>query len=384
MKNGSRVNLGGEGNVRRAFTLVELLVVIAIIGVLIALLLPAVQAAREAARRSQCSNNLKQMGIGIHNFHDTRGGLPPSNYYNRDGVTLWVFLYPFIEQQALWEFFLQDSPFFDMGKLRYHTNFWTHPSGYPVEMKNAMGSISMYRCPTRRGGGVHITPKNDPNGVEGPQIDYAYVFASSADIDIGWWTSGHVHAYSNGVIIGQCLRGPFRRASVQGGDAIVFNSIDNEYQYLVEDPQAPQIRNGNFSLTMTFASIIDGLSNQIFIGDKHIPVGRLGLSEWVDGGWNYSDGSYLQANGWAIVGPMRLFRSSHRNIPICRPDDYGPDDPKIADTNTLERPGFGSWHPMICQFLLGDGSVRSFSVTTPLPILEALSFVDDGVVVQLP
>ena len=64
---------------RRGFTLIELLVVIAIIAVLIALLLPAVQAAREAARRAQCINNLKQIGIAMHNYHDTTGSLPPGH-----------------------------------------------------------------------------------------------------------------------------------------------------------------------------------------------------------------------------------------------------------------------------------------------------------------
>ncbi len=67
---------------RRGFTLIELLVVIAIIAVLIALLLPAVQAAREAARRAQCVNNMKQIGIALHNYHDSQGSLPRANAPN--------------------------------------------------------------------------------------------------------------------------------------------------------------------------------------------------------------------------------------------------------------------------------------------------------------
>ncbi|MBI3469400.1 MAG: DUF1559 domain-containing protein [Planctomycetes bacterium] len=98
---------------RPAFTLVELLVVIAIIGILIALLLPAVQAAREAARHTQCRNNLKQIALGLHNYHDTNGVLPPGGSgtantpANNDGMGFHVHILRFVEQDAVFRQFDQ-------------------------------------------------------------------------------------------------------------------------------------------------------------------------------------------------------------------------------------------------------------------------------------
>ncbi len=137
-----------------AFTLVELLVVIAIIGILIALLLPAVQAAREAARRMQCTNNLKQLGIGLHNYHDANKCFPPqrmgvagtasSTYldqWNRSTTSYNVSLLPFCEQQARYDGFIADIITDTDGR-----RVW--PNNSDPSKSYQTGSISYLSCPS--------------------------------------------------------------------------------------------------------------------------------------------------------------------------------------------------------------------------------------------
>ncbi len=118
------------------FTLVELLVVIAIIGVLVALLLPAVQAAREAARRTQCTNNLKQIAIALHNYHDTHRAFPPGgwNEANRGNrLAFNAFILPFMEQQAVYD------------EFNFEHNNYTGPNLNP-----GLRLIPAYHCPSCR------------------------------------------------------------------------------------------------------------------------------------------------------------------------------------------------------------------------------------------
>jgi prepilin-type N-terminal cleavage/methylation domain-containing protein/prepilin-type processing-associated H-X9-DG protein len=128
---------------RNGFTLVELLVVIAIIGILIALLLPAVQAAREAARRSQCSNNLKQLVLGTHNYHDTYNCLPPGAIYNSGpDAQEWgwgVLIMPFVEQQGLYDALEPNH------RALYHV---LDDTTFPQGRQLLQTPLQVFRCPS--------------------------------------------------------------------------------------------------------------------------------------------------------------------------------------------------------------------------------------------
>lgn len=168
---------------RLGFTLVELLVVIAIIGILVALLLPAIQAAREAARRSQCTNNLKQLGLALHNYESARRSFPPLGDYQFAGSSVYwsiqTRLLPYVEQANLQNLIDFKRPISDQPQVakvrmpyllcpsepndreRPDTPTFTH---YPLNYAANAGMWLIYEPPSGRGSGAFVVNRSIRNG----------------------------------------------------------------------------------------------------------------------------------------------------------------------------------------------------------------------------
>ncbi|MDR1054191.1 MAG: DUF1559 domain-containing protein, partial [Planctomycetaceae bacterium] len=263
---------------RFAFTLVELLVVIAIIGVLIALLLPAVQAAREAARRVQCQNHLKQIGLAIHSFNDAQGGLPPAIVYSRYAV-FQMLIYPYIEQQPLYDL-CETTGVLKLGTTHVIPNI-TWFKGLSDEQRNAFASVSIYRCPSSLGS---KKMKYDPSGssnLMGPLTDYALLVTKTNDCPIFWycynhdWTATHPDGGGNGHTQ-YYTTAPLRCAFVLPHNA-------SEYPTITQWKPRDKIVHWQ-----------DGTTNTLVMAEKHIPAWSVASMTDVGLGWC---GSYfLPAN----------------------------------------------------------------------------------------
>jgi prepilin-type N-terminal cleavage/methylation domain-containing protein len=172
---------------RPGFTLIELLVVIAIIGILVSLLLPAVQQAREAARRTQCRNNLKQLGLALHNYHDVARVFPPAstNDVEQGG---WI-TNPLNRHLHSWQVFV--LPYLDQAPLYNRADFNVsafHPNNLPV----GEAQVPVYRCPSYSGPRVSA----DPNYTRfGPN------YAITNYVSMGGTTAGHLYGQNTGLLV---------------------------------------------------------------------------------------------------------------------------------------------------------------------------------------
>ena len=284
-------------NLKGGFTLVELLVVIAIIGVLVALLLPAVQQAREASRRTQCSNNLKQMGLAVHSFHDAYNYIP---YTRLDVRETWaVLLWPYLEQQSLFTKWEMNKQYYDQ----------------VPEVREA--TLKVYVCPTRRS-----PPKKTIDGDVHQDGTRAHTPGGVGDYTSCAGTPAGTNDYYEG--------GTF--SSVLYTEQTAANGV---FWYKGPKP-------------LRFPSVTDGISNTLFIGEKHIYVKNLNREGSI---YNGDHGNSFKKAG---VGAALV-----RNI-------------------NATSGNFGSWHPGVCQFLLGDGSVRILRNEINLTTLGYLAHRFDG------
>ncbi len=271
-------------NRRRAFTLIELLVVIAIIAVLIALLLPAVQSAREAARRAQCTNNLKQLGIALHNIHTSENRFPPGA--NDNGAIWSAWLTPFYEQvqlgQQMWV--LPEDGHWDDGT---QTQSNANPDG-----SNSNGD---WASPDPGFANADITVQGYAGGATGPATERC-VAACEVVINILRCPSAglpeHVYtpSYENWIVQ---KRVPTSYAACNSGTSIqVYQDIDvcdNSNPVFASEGSSPPYpspngttpANGAFQLERSINHIsvggnrlriqqfTDGLSNTVFIGEEY-------------------------------------------------------------------------------------------------------------------
>lgn len=320
------------------FTLIELLVVIAIIAVLIALLLPAVQQARESARRTQCKNNLKQVGLALHNYHDTFTVFPfAQSAPASKNMTGWVMLLPFFEQAPLYNNVNFNAP---MGKFYNAVSSGLASTGNPppaVNLALAAKKLASLLCPSDNGAQFI---SDDPN----------YYGCGPTSATITYKTS-----YG------------FSTTTTSTNNPMQTPSLVSTSGYLLWSAELRTSRAlFGYESNASLRDITDGASNCVAISETTLEVHNgkgqpWACSDWVGGGFvNFAPNASI--NTWDNATYLGL---GYQPVP-----------------GTLVSWGMaGSTHTGGCHVLLADGSTRFMSENTNATVIRNLGYIADGAVI---
>jgi prepilin-type N-terminal cleavage/methylation domain-containing protein/prepilin-type processing-associated H-X9-DG protein len=361
---------------RRAFTLIELLVVIAIIAVLIALLLPAVQAAREAARRIQCTNNLKQIGLAMHNYHQVNDCFPPgalalfntktgTGIANNWGPSAHARMLNFAEQQGLYN------------ALNFSVGLFNDPIGTPMNSTVTTTKLNVFLCPSSPTAGWKFQGATAPLGqFQAPGNNYFASVGSSLE-----FADQQSKGPPNGVFpyIGSLGR-PVGISTIIDGTSttLAFGewktgsgnlgriSIPQDIIFIGSFPAGTQRNNGtlnmpNPALVASFQTWLGQCAQSAMTGGgRHPKTVTLGEA-WALGLVGYTQGNVLQA--------------PNAKYPNCNTNGTG----------AIENPGvFGmsSYHPGGANVVMCDGSVKFLKDSTNPRTVWALGSIAQGEVVS--
>ena len=292
---------------RIGFTLVELLVVIAIIGILIALLLPAVQAAREAARRSQCTNNLKQIGLALHNYHDTHKSMP-SGYIRQAGA---------LDNEGHWCWNALLLPYVEQDALHDQISVGDVPISAVMLTPNLLAAMQMpiasFRCPSAAG-------QPDIHEELGRQLE---PIGSSENIGL---------AVTNYIACNSSYGLKKDKGTNPATDAL-----------------GAFYRNSK----VAFRDMIDGSSNVILAGERTYYINNVKAFA----------GAMFAARDWNNSGPAMSMDGSGSNQGLISIFGGGAAVINAAATSGQGRIAFSSDHPGGANFCFGDGSIHFLSET---------------------
>jgi prepilin-type N-terminal cleavage/methylation domain-containing protein/prepilin-type processing-associated H-X9-DG protein len=333
-------------NHKFGFTLVELLVVIAIIGILIALLLPAVQAAREAARRTQCLNHLKQVSLAAHNYHDAQRSFPLGmemmTGLNLTRSTFFIRLLPQLEQQNIYSQWNFQSP---------TTNATTS-----LATSRAATQIPTLLCPS------DVFLENSFQLPGGPQ---AFPSQTTAGAAAGWYSgSSYAGNYGEGSYFTKFSQFPIRPNGIffiSGSDPQLGKSGGQIHALVDDHRDLPPVR---------FTDILDGTSSTFMLGEK------FHSDEFFDTWTSGNSGMKMhQVSAWAWAGGMKgaahVFGSSA--VPINSSVRLFTTSPNNIGAQDRRYNAWGSGHPGGVNFAMCDGSVTFVSDQLDQLILARLS-----------